>query len=112
MSPLAFKCSECGRCTEIIDTHVHGYDGEYDRRFGKVNKTTKRGGGAREIFLCHKCESAEFTAVGSFPHSHFDHIEDEPELEPYAMDFFDSFALKAVCTSCRHEMFVCSYELA
>ncbi len=112
LSPLAFKCSDCGRCTEIIDTHVHGYDGEFERRSGKVNKITKRGSGAREVFQCHDCEQTEFTMEASFVFSHFDHIEDEPELGPYAMDFFDWFALKATCASCKHEMSVGSYELA
>jgi|GEM_PF-1480326 hypothetical protein len=107
VSPLAFQCSSCDRAIEIIDTAKHGYDGECGH-----GAATFRGEGDRATFACQSCNESTFRVATCFQHSHFDIIEDEPELEPVAQNYFDWFACKGVCTSCGEEQCFGDYELA
>jgi hypothetical protein len=107
VSPLAFQCANCDRVIQIIDTNKHGYDGECGH-----GAATIRGEGERATFACQFCCEMTFRVATSFQHSHFDIIEDEPELEPVAQNYFDWFACKGVCTNCGEEQGFGDYELA
>ncbi len=107
VSPLAFQCSSCDRVTEIIDTDKHGYDGECGH--GAV---TIRGEGKRAIFSCQSCNAMDFLVTTCFQHSQFDIIEDEPELESVAQNYFDWFECTGVCTNCGEKQDFGDYELA
>lgn len=45
-------------------------------------------------------------------HPHFDLIEDEPELEPRAQEYFDAFDCRGKCTGCGDEYSLANFELA
>lgn len=107
VSPLAYQCSRCARVIEIIDTDKHGYDGECGH-----GTATIRGEGDRTMFECRSCSETTFRVATCFQHSHFDIIEDEPELESVAQNYFDWFTCKGVCTSCGEEQCFGDYELA
>lgn len=107
VSPLAFQCSSCDRVIEIIDTDQHGYDGECGH--GAV---TIRGEGDRATFVCQSCNAKTFRIATCFQHSHFDIIEDEPDLKSVAQNYFDWFECTGVCTSCGQEQSFGDYELA
>ncbi|HTN74148.1 MAG TPA: hypothetical protein VL096_02835 [Pirellulaceae bacterium] len=112
VTPLGFSCSSCNRLTEIIDTELHGYDGECKARFDGSGAATYRGTGERKVFACEKCGGGQFSAKAHFQYSHFDIIEDEPELAPVAQDFFDFFECTGVCSGCGQEQSIGGYELA
>lgn len=112
VTPLAFRCSACRKTTEIIDTDLHGYDGECKARFGGYGAATYRGTGERAIYTCRECKNTAFHVTACFQYSHFDIIEDEPELESVAQDFFDWFDCGGVCTSCGIQQSIGDYELA
>ncbi|MBI1248263.1 hypothetical protein GC197_10555 [bacterium] len=107
VTPLAFQCSACEQVIEIIDTDKHGYDGELGH-----GAATIRGEGARTTFACQSCQHTTFRLVTCFQHSQFDIIEDEPELEPVAQNYFDWFECQASCMNCGTEQSVGDYELA
>lgn len=106
VSPLAFQCVACAKVTEIIDTGVHGYDGECG------HPATIRGEGTRKAFACIRCGATAFTVTAGCSYPHFDLIEDEPDLEPRSQDFFDCFGCLGVCTVCGTESAIANYELA
>lgn len=107
VSPLAYECSSCDRTIEIIDTNRHGYDGEYG-----YGSATIRGQGDRKSFACRSCNAMTFRVETCFQHSHFDHVQDEPELKPVAQNYFDWFACTGICISCGEEQGFGDYELA
>lgn len=107
VSPLAFQCSSCDRLIEIIDTDKHGYDGECGH-----GAATIRGEGERSAYTCQSCGAMTFRVATCFQHSHFDIIEDEPDLEPVAQNYFDWFACTGSCTNCGEENSFGDYELA
>ncbi len=112
VTPLGFQCSSCSLNIEIIDTDLHGYDGECKARFGGYGAATYRGSGKRSVFSCHECGDSQLTVIPCFQYSHFDIIEDEPELESVAQDFFDWFDCEVKCLSCGHSQSAGDYELA
>lgn len=96
LSPLSFRCSKCAKVTEVFDSNRHGYNSE----IGAGGCGYPLGTGEPTAFACPKCSGTEFSAAGRFMHSHFDVIQDEPELEPRAQDFFDSVAFGGTCSGC------------
>ena len=112
VTPLAFQCCRCERVTEIIDTDRHGYDGENKQKFGGVGAATYRGEGERKTFNCGECGKTHFTVTAGFQYSDFDHVEDEPDLEPVAQDYFDWFVSTGVCAACGKSQCIGDYELA
>ncbi len=112
VSPLAFLCSSCGKATEIIDTEQHGYNSEINKAAGESDDSNHRGSGKRQSVPCPKCGGGEFTITAFCAHSHFDLIEDEPELEPRAQEYFDSFDCHGTCVSCGKESSLAHFELA
>jgi hypothetical protein len=113
LSPLAFRCAKCGTVTEIIDTNEHGYDAENGKIIeSEFRSSTIRGNGERSAFPCTECKETEFQPTALFMHSHFDLIEDFPELEPRVQDFFDAFGCKGKCANCGTESSIADFELA
>ncbi len=112
VSPLAFECSSCGKTTEIIDTKQHGYEAEVEKAFGKSSESNLRGSGKRQSVPCPKCGAREFSITGYCCHSHFDLIEDEPELEPRAQEYFDAFDCRGTCAACGEDSSLANFELA
>ena len=53
LSPLVLECSACGKMTDLLDTDVHGYDGELGH-----GTTTVRGEGERVVFECGNLRAA------------------------------------------------------
>lgn len=112
ISPLGFRCVSCGKTTEVIDTGLHGYNAEISKLDGGGGDSNVRGAGERKSFPCPQCRGQVFLLVLRFAHAHFDLMEDEPELEPRAQDFFDAFACEGTCVSCDATTNVTNFELA
>jgi len=112
IGPLAFRCADCGRTAEIIDTAVHGYDGENAVEAGGTNRTTLRGSGERSQSRCPGCGKGAYTVTIALSYPHFDLIEDEPELQPRAQDFFMAFSCCGHCDACGRSWDVGNFELA
>jgi len=113
MSPLNFRCSSCGAKTQIIDTKEHGYNSEIARLEGEQSfDSNYRGSGQPQEALCPQCEGSEFSITVKCLHSHFDLIEDEPDLEPRVQDFFDGFECFGTCSSCGEMTSFAGCELA
>jgi hypothetical protein len=112
LSPLAFRCAKCGMLTELIDTNEHGYDAENGKELkSEYRGATIRGNGERIAFPCRNCKKTEIEPTARFFHSHFDLIEDFPELEPRVQDFFDAFGCSGKCTTCGTESSIADFEL-
>lgn len=111
-SPLSFACSSCGTTTPIIDTGLHGYNSEVSKDEGRSCDPNYRGSGRGEAIPCPHCGAAGFSVRVMCGHSHFDLIEDEPELEPRAQEFFDSFQCRGTCSACGKGSTLASFELA
>jgi hypothetical protein len=112
VSPLAFLCSSCGKTSEIIDTKEHGYNSEIDRTEGGSWDSNYRGTGERMTVPCPECGGIEFFMTCLFAHQQFDLIEDEPELEPTAQDYFHWFECMGRCALCAKESILAGFELA
>ncbi len=112
VSPLAFLCSSCGKTTEIIDTKQHGYNSEIGKAEGQSWDSNYRGSGERQSVPCPECGASEFSITAFCAHPHFDLIEDEPELEPRAQEYFDSFDCRGKCAACGKESSLANFELA
>jgi hypothetical protein len=112
VSPLAVQCGSCGRTTELIDTKIHGYNAEISKLDDGIGDSNYRGSGDRAIVTCPECGGNEFSFTVHFGHSHFDLIQDEPELEPRAQEFMDGFDCRGLCTSCGAEASRANFELA
>ena len=112
IGPLAFCCSACGKTTEMFDSAKHGLEAEFGKRGEKFIDTNLRGSGERQAIRCPECEASEYDVIASFMFAHFDHIDDEPGLEPWAQDFFDSFGCIGRCESCGTEWLIAGFELA
>ena len=111
ISPLAFRCAPCGKTTPIIDTQRHGYNSEIDKP-GESLDSNYRGTGRRQEVPCPKCGGREFSLTAFCAHSDFDLIEDEPELEPRAQEYFDWFECRGACASCGKQSSLADFELA
>lgn len=109
--PLAFGCPSCGRETVFFDSKFHGYDAAISP--GGVNQFPGiREEGPKSAAACKFCGATLFALIVSFTHSHFDIIEDEPDLAPQAQDYFDWFVCAGVCVECGRESCLSDYETA
>ncbi len=112
VSPIAFRCGSCGRTIEMIDTAQHGCDAECAKRFGGKVFPGYRGEGERDGSACPECGADVHRVRAEFYFAHFDLIDDEPDLEPVAQEFFDAFGCSGICEACGHEWLIASFELA
>jgi hypothetical protein len=110
ISPLGFKCSACGKTTEVLDTDLHGYHPEVAKVEGGVGSAKIRGHGRRKQYPCPHCGAREFTVTVGFVYWDFDLFLDEAELVTegrwkardfaHPEDFFNVFLSYGRCTSC------------
>lgn len=112
LSPLAVRCGGCGATTELFDSSQHGYDAEFGKRNGHFIDTNRRGSGERRAATCPACQGTLHRITATLGFSHFDHVDDEPELAPVAQDFFDSFCCLLRCDGCGNEWSIPGFELA
>jgi hypothetical protein len=106
VGPLAFLCTQCGKTTEVIDTRIHGYDGEIG------SSVTIRGKGKRAAFQCAKCKTEEMRVTVHFQYDggELDLTEDDPSID--VQDFFGGFDAQGKCAICQEEFSIASFELA
>src|SRR5262249_19042352 len=76
IDPLALRCEACGQSTELIDTDMHGYNGEATDReqlSGEVGERpawrNPRIDGERVVYLCETCGAQPLTIYARFEYS-------------------------------------------
>lgn len=106
VGPLAFQCAGCRKTMQIIDTKIHGYDGDMG------NSVTIRGTGKPSTFECEQCSGEVFTVVVQFQHdeAQLDLKHDEPSI--VIEDFFGGFAAYGVCVNCQSRNTIAGFECA
>lgn len=105
VSPLAFRCARCRKTTEIIDTEIHGYDGEQGA------STIIRGEGKRTDYHCAKCDSNEMNVFVHFQYQGECHlIESDPTIS--VEDYFGWFSAEVVCVNCEARNTIADFECA
>jgi hypothetical protein len=107
VSPLALRCSACGKVTELFDTAIHGYDAEV----GGI-PASYRGEGERTDFVCDKCGPRQFQVF-----ARFEYPDDllGPEFDEYRgkeQDLFSWFSLIGKCAGCGRLVEVADFECA
>lgn len=60
LSPLAFRCGECGASHDIFDTDQHGYHMEVSRIEGGGRGVHRRGSGEKIPWICSTCDGDAF----------------------------------------------------
>ena len=106
LSPIILRCASCDRTTLLIDTDIHGHDGEMR------GSCTARGEGTRHDFACTQCGVRPFEIITQF--SYPDDLF-ESEYDDYRgreSDLFDSFSLDGVCANCRQLRDITGFECA
>jgi hypothetical protein len=106
VGPLAFRCAQCGKTTEIIDTDQHGYDGECG------SSVTIRGKGKRTDFSCGKCGLSKMIVIVHFEYGggELDLRKEDPSIA--VEDFFGSFSARVICLQCQDHVSVAGFECA
>ena len=107
VSPLALRCSDCGKVTEIIDTDIHGYDAE----IGAI-PTNYRGEGERAEFACDMCGPSEFQAFARFEYSSDLFERKSDKFRGREQDLFSWFSLVGKCAGCGRLLSVADFECA
>jgi len=99
VSPLAFECAACMERTAFLDTDIHGYHADIDRRAGIRGGSCKiRGSGEPTAFLCPGCANNQFTLVTAFVFWNADALAEE--FEHRCEDLFNVFLCYASCCRC------------
>jgi hypothetical protein len=107
VSPLALRCSACGKVSELLDTAIHGYDPEV----GGIS-ATYRGEGEQAEFACDKCGPRQFQVFARFEYP--DHLA-AAHFDDYRgrwQDLFSWFSLIGKCTGCDRLIAVTNFECA
>jgi hypothetical protein len=107
LSPLVLECPACGKMTDLLDTDVHGYDGELAHW-----SATVRAKGERVVFECPTCGRQPLDAIVGFeyPDDLFDrHF---PEFAGREQDMFTWFYLMGKCPKCSQLLPVTDFECA
>ena len=105
VSPLGFKCSGCGRITEVIDTGWHGYNGM------SGSSAVFRGKGRRRAFRRPKCDREKLSLMVTFAYREgiFQVMKKEPAKK--IKDYFDGFQAHAFCGDCCQIVFVAGFDV-
>jgi hypothetical protein len=102
ISPLAFKCGNCDRTAELLDTDVHGYHADIDLRAGTSGGSCKMRGtgdcGDRLAFPCPNCNSDVFSIIVGFVFWNADELAEE--FDDRWEDLFNVFLLYSSCLKC------------
>ena len=107
VSPLALRCSTCGKVTELFDSDIHGYDSEVGGMSANY-----RGEGERTEFACDKCGPRQVQVF-----ARFEYPDDlmGPEYDEYRgreQDLFSWFSLVGKCAGCGRLVDVTDFECA
>lgn len=107
LSPLVLECAACEKMTELLDTDLHGYDGELEH-----GSSTARGEGEQVVFECPNCGRQPLDAFVrlEYPDDLFD--GDFPEFAGREQDLFTWFSLMGKCPQCSHLLAVADFECA
>ena len=106
LSPIVLRCKSCDRTAELIDTDVHGYDGEQGA------SCTMRGTGEPRDFVCPTCGPQPFKLFARFEYSD-DVFDDEWEYcRGRESDFFTWFRLRGICARCGQLREIADFECA
>ena len=107
LSPLVLECSACSAKTNLLDTDIHGYDGELGH-----GSTTVRGEGQPFVFQCETCGRQPFEIFVrlEYPDDLFD--DDFPEAKGREQDLFTWFTLLGRCQQCSRLLTITDFECA
>ena len=107
VGPLALRCKSCGKVTELIDTAIHGYDGEWGYKTSNVRRE-----GERAEYRCDKCGSSSMEVFVRFeyPDDLFD--DDFEGFRGREQDLFTWFSALGKCASCTRILAVTEFECA
>jgi hypothetical protein len=107
LSPLKLECPSCRNITDLLDTDVHGYDGELGH-----GSTTVRAEGEQIVFECPQCGRQPFECIVRFeyPDDLFD--GDFPEFKGREHNLFTWFSLIGKCGQCSQLSPIAEFECA
>jgi hypothetical protein len=106
LSPLSLECAACGKRTDLIDTDVHGYDGEVG------DSATARGLGRPAVYECPKCGRQPLEVFAGFNYTEDLFDDDFVEFAGREQDLFDWFSLSGKCCRCSQLLAVTDFECA
>lgn len=101
IGPLFAECSTCGRALRIIDTSIHGYDGEIGD--GIVEEH-----GAKDLWTCPQCSMHEGSLIVSCGYQY----DPDQDIASHPQDFFDAFILTHLCTDSGKPVQITVFECA
>ena len=106
LSPILLRCESCARLTELIDTDIHGHDGE------QGGSCTVRSEGRQQDFGCFNCGPRSFEVFTRFEYPS-DLLDGDCELyRGRESDFFTWFSLRGICSECKTFQDITDYECA
>jgi hypothetical protein len=107
VAPLILRCEACRKQTLLIDTDVHGYDGECGN-----NKSPSEGRGTPEPGKCEACHAAAHEMYARFEYP--DELLDEGALPAGKKpeDFFSWFSLIGKCEADGSYSLLADFECA
>lgn len=107
MDPISLTCVACSRQRALLDTKIHGYDGE----LGSNDASNK---GERIMFACPTCGDCTHGIYVRFEYPG-DLLDPESGLDEFRgreQDLFSWFTLVGDCTACRVLKTICEIECA
>jgi hypothetical protein len=107
VSPLALRCAECGKITELFDSDIHGYDAEIG-----APPTNHRGEGERSEFACAKCGPTGLQAIARFEYSDDLFESGFEQFRGREQDVFSWFSLVGKCSGCGRLLDIADFECA
>jgi hypothetical protein len=107
LSPLALRCSACGKITELFDTAIHGYDAES----GGISACC-RGEGERTEFACETCGPQQLQVFARFEYPDDLLGPDSEQYRGREQDLFSWFSLLGKCLRCGRLVEVTDFECA
>ncbi|HYE21287.1 MAG TPA: hypothetical protein VEA69_22765 [Tepidisphaeraceae bacterium] len=92
VGPVALRCAACARELPLIDTDVHGYDGEHG------DSCATSGDGPRGAWACPRCGTTPAPVVAAFGYQYED-PEPGTAWAHRLHDLFDAFVLAHRCAA-------------
>jgi hypothetical protein len=106
LSPISLRCGSCARLTELIDTDIHGHDGEQGA------SCTARSEGRKEDFACPNCGPQTFEVFTRFEYPSVLVDSDDELYRGRESEFFSWFSLCGICSACNKFQDITDYECA
>jgi hypothetical protein len=107
LSPLGLECAVCRRMTDLLDTDIHGYDGELGH-----GSATVRAKGDRVVYECPTCgrQPLELFVRFEYPDDLFD--GNFPAFAGREQDLFTWFSVVGTCSQCNAMLAIADFECA